>query len=376
MAILGSFMIASAEMGNAPGDMDYLIDRVTKQLAFAVLGLVFAFLITVIDVDKIIKFKFRPYVIEFLAWVNYFGILLLLLFALTFEPINGANAWIVIGGMTIQPSEFAKVAIIILAACIFAVDHKENNVKKFWIYTLAVALYTGVILVFQHDTGSAVVLFIMAYCAALLPEYKELATIHKVMLFLVGFAVLIFGFLMTPFANDLLESGVGDYRIARILVANNPFKYRYDQGYHLIMSLVSFAQGGIGGMGWTNSIHKYMNFPNPSSDFILPVMVEELGIGGFIAFVILYCLILLPLIYYSVKIKNPKVKIILFGTFLYFIIHFILNVGGVSGLIPLTGVPILILSSGGSSLFSCLSLIALSQKYIERHNLENENNSR
>ena len=195
MAILGSFMIASAEMGNAPGDMDYLIDRVTKQLAFAVLGLVFAFLITVIDVDKIIKFKFRPYVIEFLAWVNYFGILLLLLFALTFEPINGANAWIVFGGITIQPSEFAKAAIIILAACIFAVDHKENNVKKFWEYAIASAAYFLIILFMQHDTGSAMVLIIMAYCAALLPEYKELATIHKVMLILVGLAVIGFGLL-------------------------------------------------------------------------------------------------------------------------------------------------------------------------------------
>ena len=112
------------------------------------------------NVDKIIKFKFRPYVIEFLAWANYIGVLGLLLLALMFDPINGANAWIIIGSITLQPSEFAKVAIIILAACIFAVDHKENNVKKFWAYTIATALYVFIILKLQHDTGSAIILLI------------------------------------------------------------------------------------------------------------------------------------------------------------------------------------------------------------------------
>ena len=380
MAIAGSFMIASAEMGNAAGDMDYLTGRIIKQLILTGVALVAGYFLSIFNLEKLIKKKTRGKIIEFGAWILYFVCLALLLLCLAFEPINGANAWITItSGFTVQPSEFGKIAVILLGAAIFSVDHKEKNVRKFWAFAIASLVYVFIILVLQHDTGSAVVLALIAYCVALVPDYKELKKIHKWMLVLVVVAVIVFCLLMSPSFNEWLSDlaeDTEDYRIARIIVAYNPFNYEYDYGYHLIMSLVCFAQGGIRGMGWNKSIHKYMNFPNPSSDFILPVMVEELGIGGFIGFVVLYCAMLGPLIYYSIKIKKTGAKIIIFGTFLYFIVHFILNVGGVSGFIPLTGVPILLLSSGGSSLLSGVAAIGLCQNAIERYNEENENNSR
>ena len=108
-----------------------------------------------------------------------------------------------------------------------------------------------------------------------------------------------------------------------------------------------------------------MNFPNPSTDFILPVIVEELGlVFGLIPILIGYGFIMVPLIQHSLKCKQIRTKIVLVSTFFYFASHFILNVGGVSGLIPLTGVPLLLISSGGSSLISCMSALGLAESEI------------
>ena len=134
------------------------------------------------------------------------------------------------------------------------------------------------------------------------------------------------------------------------------------------MSLVSFATGGLFGLGYGRSIHKYMNFPNPSNDFILPVIVEELGlVFGFIPVVVLYGMILIPLVRYTFKSVNTRERMTFVGVFMYFVLHFVLNVGGVSGLIPLTGVPLLLLSSGGSSTVASMIAIGIAEAEIIRY---------
>ena len=131
------------------------------------------------------------------------------------------------------------------------------------------------------------------------------------------------------------------------------------------MGLVSFATGGLFGVGYGQSIHKYMNFPNPTTDFILPIIVEEMGIiWGFLPIMICYSIIFFKLIRYSYKSPTLSGKIVLVGTFAYLFIHFVLNIGGVSGIIPLTGVPLLFVSSGGSSLVASLTAIGLSEAEI------------
>ena len=109
--------------------------------------------------------------------------------------------------------------------------------------------------------------------------------------------------------------------------------------------------------------------------------IEELGfVGGFLPIVLCYGLILIPLIYHALKCKFVRGKIAMIGAFMYFVIHFILNIGGVSGLIPLTGVPLLLVSSGGSSLIACMASLGYAQSEIISFKekmafKENENNS-
>ena len=367
MLIYGSVMVFSAEMGNSAGDTAYLQTQVIKQVICAVAGLVMYFI-----------FSFIPFarLNNLLIWLLYIaGMIGLFAARFLFEPVNGAYAWIRFSSFTIQPSEFCKVFIILLGAKYLGYNHKDN-IKCFKIFIVASIMYVLFIMFGQHDLGSAVVLAIIAYCICLIPDYPELKKIQRWMIIgmiaIIGLMIV----LMSPPVTNFLIKYKDNYMVARFLAAANPFMFQYNQGYHLIMSLVSFAQGGLLGLHYGNSIHKYMNFPNPSSDFILPILVEELGIVGFVGFLVIYGCILVPLIYYSLKIKTTITKIVLLGTFLYFAVHFILNVGGVSGFIPLTGVPLLLLSAGGSSIMSCMIALGLSQSEIEKAIVKNENNSR
>ena len=367
LVIFGSLMIASAEMGNSVGDTSYLTSVIVKQVIFAVVGVVAYFVCMHLN---ILKKKTS------LFYSLYIVMLFLLLSCRVFGQINGAYAWIRLGSFaTLQPSEFAKVFMILFGAKLLGQDHKERNFNNFVTFAGAAFIYFFVIAFIQHDFGSAVVLFVICYCILMIPPYKEIRKYQNYMTLGVLVVIVLILIALSPPVTELLKSHSDNYMIGRFLAAANPFLYRYDNGYHVIMALVSFANGGIFGLGYGNSIHKYMNFPNPSNDFILPVIVEELGIIGFAGFVIAYCFILIPIVKASFKTRFTSSKMILLGVFVYFIVHFILNVGGVSALIPLTGVPLLLISSGGSSLMASMAGLGFAQHELIRNKSTNESNS-
>lgn len=364
-------MIVSAEMGNAAGDSEYLSSVIFKQAIYAVIGLVAYFLMSIIPV---IRMKMD------IAYF-YIPIMALLVICRFYHATNGAYAWIHLGGISIQPSEFAKVFMILYGAKLLYRNRPSQNVENFWKYAAASMSFFVVILFLQHDLGSAIVLLAICFCILYIPSFKEYRMYDKIMRWIMMGAVFI-GIplvLSNPFTNLLKILFPNSYQVARFLAAADPFLYRYDNGYHLVMSLVSFANGNIFGLGYSNSIHKYMNFPNPSNDFILPVIVEELGIAGFGLILIGYLMILVPIVMFSMKTERTMAKIVSVGTIVYFASHFIFNVGGVSGFIPLTGVPLLMISSGGSSLIACMAAVGAVQNEIESDRVlmeKNENNSR
>ena len=148
----------------------------------------------------------------------------------------------------------------------------------------------------------------------------------------------------------------------------NPFIDQYGSGYQLVNGLVSFATGGWFGLGYGNSVRKYTRFPAANTDFILAIVVEELGIIGFLLIYIPYMVIIIRLFMYALKMKSERGKIILIGVAMYIVIHSLFNIGGVTGLIPLTGVPLLMISSGGSSTLSTMCAIGIAQAVIMRFN--------
>lgn len=367
LVLYGSLMIVSAEMGNSVGDSDYLMSVIIKQVIFAILA-IFCFFFFM---------NFRVFRLRMQFYYFGYAILLAALLACRlFGQTNGAYAWIRIGNaITIQPSEFCKAFMIIFGAKMLSKDYGQDNYKHIKDYIVCVSIYFLIIFLIQNDLGSAIVFLCICACILFIPPYKEYYKVQKVLFYMILGAIALIFFVLSPVFTEFCKKHSDNYMFGRFLAAADPFLYRYDNGYHIIMSLVSFANGNIFGLGYGNSIHKYMNFPNPSNDFILPVIVEELGIVGFAALVLLYLTMLSPLIYYSFKSKTISSKIILMGTFVYFAVHFILNVGGVSGLIPLTGVPLLLISSGGSSLLASMICLGFSQAEIIKNKELNANNS-
>lgn len=365
LIIFSSFMIASAAQGEAAGDTSVITNTFIRQIMFFILGLVAMIFLT--RSRAFDMFSRTAY--DYLYWI-VFGALII---TRAFGETNGAYGWIRLGPLSLQPSEFAKIFIVMYGAKVlgFRSNNPEKNKRNFWHYVIKALLYVVVILGWQHDLGSAVVLAGMVYIIILIPPYKELYKYHRRMLYIIVFLIGGIVLIMLPAFNEALSSHSDNYQVARFLAADNPFKYQYDSGYHLIMGLVSFATGGWFGLGYTNSIHKYMNFPNPTTDFILPVIVEELGVVfGLIPILLAYVIIFYKLIRYSLKVTTTSSKMILLGTFSYLFIHFVLNVGGVSGLIPLTGVPLLLVSSGGSSLVATMCAIGLCESEIIKYRRE------
>ena len=157
---------------------------------------------------------------------------------------------------------------------------------------------------------------------------------------------------------------MADYQKNRILSAVNPFTDLYNTGYQLVNGLVSFASGGWKGLGFGNSVRKYTDFPAANTDFILAIVVEETGLIGFGLIFIPYMIIIIQLFRYAMKMESERGRIILVGTAMYLMVHCLFNIGGVTGMIPLTGVPLLMISSGGSSTLSFMLSIGLAQAVI------------
>ena len=159
-----------------------------------------------------------------------------------------------------------------------------------------------------------------------------------------------------------------EYQRNRFISAVDPFYDRYNTGFQLIKGLTSIAIGGWFGRGFGQSINKYSQFPAANTDYILAILIEELGYIGFLLLMVLYGIIIFRILSYALLIKSEKAKVVLVGTASYLLIHMLLNIGGVTGMIPLTGVPLLMISAGGSSTMAFMMSLGLCQAIISAFN--------
>ncbi len=189
-------------------------------------------------------------------------------------------------------------------------------------------------------------------------KYKKLVWIA------LAVAVIILGFLITAVLQG--------YQLQRIDSWLKPLKIEniYDSSWQLVNSLIAFTDGGIFGLGLGNSIQKYDYIPEAHNDFIGAIIYEELGIFGLALMIIPTAIIIFRLLKYADQIQNNKSRVILIGIASYFMLHLFVNLGGVSGLIPMTGVPLLLVSSGGSSTIAALIAIGIAQAIISKFNKE------
>ena len=368
LMIYGTLMIGSASMGLAVSNPSYLVKTVIKQIVFVVVGyFIMCKLSNWFRLERLKSKKF-PFLI--------IGMEVLLVSCIAFTASGGAHAWIriPIPGMevSLQPSEFAKIISILIVAAYLG-DVKKIYPRKRDLFVrplLFIGIYLVTVLFVQHDFGSMAVIFLIV-CVCLLipthPQAKNFQIFLKIAFWvMVGVAI----FILSPLGTHLIESlpFLSTYQKNRFLSAVNPFQDIYGSSYQIVKGLVSFADGGLLGVGYGNSVRKYTDFPAANTDFILAILVEELGFLGFLLLIALYSLIIFRLLYFAMKIQNEKAKIILTGTAMYFVVHCFFNIGGVTGLIPLTGVPLLMISSGGSSTMSIMFMVGIAQAVISQYN--------
>ena len=365
LTIFGLIMSTSASMGTDAADYMGLLFTVIKQLAFILAGY-----IAMIFLGRIFSFALAKKLLREIV----IGTAIVLLATMFFREVGGAKAWIRIpmGGreLTIQPSEFAKISIMVIMATFLGdVEYQHIKFKDLVKRPLGfVGLFLFIVWILQSDLGSAVVMAAIAAVCFLIPKHKALTKAQSHLLMTVlGGLIFIFIVMVTPLRNIILNAESDFYMVRRFTSALNPFMDKYGSGFQLIKGLISFTNGGLTGVGIGASIQKYTNFPAASTDYILAIIVEETGILGFVGVFAGYMLIIMRLFNYAKRIESEKAKMVLIGTAFYLFVHYVFNVGGVTGLIPLTGVPLLLMSSGGSSTMSFMMAIGVCQAVISQY---------
>jgi rod shape determining protein RodA len=268
------------------------------------------------------------------------GLALLVGVALFGEVRNGARRWLNLGFTTIQPSEVMKIAVPLLLAWYFQRHQEGLRLRDYALAALLLALPVGLI-VRQPDLGTAILIFASGFFVIFLAglSWKVLAT-----LFISGLACL-------PFLWGMLH----DYQRKRVLTLIDPTQDPLGAGYHIIQSTIAIGSGGVLGKGWLNGTQAQLDFvPERSTDFILAVYGEEFGLVGNITLIVLYTLIVARGLMIAANASTTFARLSAGAITLTFFTYAFVNMGMVSGILPVVGVPLPMISYGGTALLSML----------------------
>jgi cell division protein FtsW len=274
---------------------------------------------------------------------------ILLLIAVLIPALNvkagGANRWLNIGGLTFQPSEFVKLALILFLA--YSLSKKQDKIREFFVgffpHVMVFALLSGLI-IFQPDFGTIVILGIITWG----------------MMFVAG--VRVFHLLSPlPLLLPILYFMVYkvDYRKERILTFLNPWADPYDSGYQLTHSLKAFGSGGIFGKGIGMGMQKMHYLPEPHTDFIFSIIGEELGLIAVLFIFLLYFFLIYTGIRIAKNAGTPFGAIAAIGITIYLSAQVLINTGVTLGALPTKGLTLPFISYGGTSLIINMAALGI-----------------
>lgn len=298
---------------------------------------------------------------KFLSLTIYGGLIWLAGLFFYGQVRGGALSWFEIGNRTLQPAEFVKVMLIIFLAVYYSNLQKKKNTNLLnMLYPIGIAFAAVVLVFLQPDLGGAIIIgAITALVFFSLPfGKKEQKTVLKLGL---G-GVLVVTFLIFVCGVELIKP----YQLQRFDFTEPCAKYSEDSGYQVCNGFIAIHNGGLTGVGLGNSTQKYLYLPEAHTDFIFPIICEELGLIVGIAVVFGYFVMLFIILKIAKETDNLRSSILAYGIFCYFLVHILINLLGVLGLIPLTGVPLPFLSYGGSyNLCVVVSLFILQRIHYE-----------
>jgi cell division protein FtsW len=349
ISIFGLVMVYSASMVTAvsrfglPSDFFYI-----KQFRHLIIGFILFFVVAAIPYPVFKNKKFLVIIvlgsIISLVALNFIG-----------HTAGNAESWFKLGTLgSLQPSEFIKLGMIIYLSAVYSNKQKYINVfNKGVVPPLLFLLVICLLIVLQPDIGTAFILF-MSSCTIILCSGMNFKSLGKLLSILFG-AILV----ATPIIFLFKDKIFTPKRLERFVGFLDPFSSEKYEGYQLVNSYVAIGNGGITGVGFGQSTQKYGYLPEPHTDFIMSVISEELGLIG-VGFVII-CLatIVLKGIHTAIKSNDPFGSMLAVGISSMIGIQAMVNLGGVAGLIPITGVTLPFISYGGSSLIILLISVGL-----------------
>jgi len=333
LALFGTIMIYSSSYVWAEYKFNDPYKYLKNQGLFYIIGIILMFIFSKVDYKLYYKYSNKILASALL-------LLILVLIPGIGSVRNGSRSWFGIGSFGIQPSEFAKLGLIMFVSKYL--NNNEYAMKSFKNGILPILIITILIfglIMLQPDfgTGFIIVMTIIG------------------LLFIAGLNIKIFlrfGIIGIVAITGLII--VAPYRLKRILSFLNPWSDPLGSGFQIIQSLYSIGPGGLFGLGIGNSIQKHFYLPEPQTDFIFSIISEEFGFVGILIISFLFIIIFYSALKISMKCNNLFGKYLSFGITFGLIFQTILNLSVVVGLIPVTGVTLPFISYGGSSLLICM----------------------
>ena len=336
LLIIGLIALFSATQGTEHSEFK-------KQILWFVISIPIIFVVMLIDYNTIAKFS--PFF--------YIVFVLLLVGVLFTEPVNGARSWYEITeSLKFQPSEFAKIFVIMFIATVMVKIQKDNKnninkITRLFLLLLIIGLPLGLIMM-QPDYGTAMA-FIVAICLMLFVSGINKKYIITALLLIAIGIPLAYNFVLPEHAKTRIE------------VFLNPDIDPRGAGYNIIQSKLAIGAGQLFGMGILKGNQTQLGYLYPkTTDFIFSVIGEELGFIFSTAVIILYVTMITKAIYVAKTARNDLGSYIAIGIAGIFLFHMVENIGMTMGLLPITGVPLPFVSYGGSSMitnFMCIAML-------------------
>ncbi len=339
VAGIGFAMLYSA----ANGSMEPWASR--QMMRFG-LGLVIMFVVALIDV----RFWFRY------AYLIYFGCLALLGAVEVMGSIGmGAQRWIDLGFIRLQPSEMMKVALVLALARYFhGLSNEDIGRPTYLLLPIMLAVAPAALVLKQPDLGTAGMLLLAAgavfFCAGV--RWWKFAL------------VIVAGLAAVPVAWQFLH----DYQKARVLTFLNPENDPLGAGYHTLQAMIGFGSGALTGKGFMQGTQSHLNFlPEKQTDFIFTMLAEEFGLVGSITLLGLYFLLLAYGFAISLRARNQFARLLAIGLTTNLFLYVSINMAMVMGVFPVVGVPLPLVSYGGTVLLTVMASMGLVMScYIHR----------
>ena len=307
-----------------------------------------------------IKFNTKLYgIVSNLLLVVFVAILILLL--IYGSATNYAISWIPIGTFTLQPSEFIKVIMIVFMARFYEVHEKRLNNFFIAIIPLIIGVIITFLIMLQPDLGTAIIFAVLTGLMFFSSPVSKTIKLKVIALF-AGMVLVVLAVLIMSGGSILQARQLNRFNFTR------PCDRLLDTGNQVCNGYIAINNGGLTGIGLGNSTQKYLYLPYPYTDFIFAVIVEELGLVVGIAIILAYLYLLYKILKIGRESYTNRGALLCYGVAVYIFLHISINLMGLFGLMPMTGVPLPFMSYGGS--FTLCLMVSLA--IVQRVNIENK----